>query len=294
MRDNIADFIRGFSLETTPSSAKKIHDFGDHLNRGTWVYVTMLPGSDISDIVETCKKLANQGMEPVPHFAARSIADKRRLQEYLSMVVGEAGVKRVLAIAGTDKVPTGDYKDTMAMLETGLFDKYGIQSIGLAGHPEGSPDITSDQLKEHGLRKYIYSRTTDAHLYLVTQFVFEAKPIIDWVERINSYGNEMPVVVGLPGLATIKSLIKHAYNCGIGPSINVLKKRPRNISRLLALQEPDKLVSDLSAYIYNNPDCRIDGVHIFPFGGLSSSAAWSNAVANSEIECHSTGFKVNT
>lgn len=293
MKDKIADFVSGFSIETTPLGAKKTHDFREHLDKGTWVYVTSLPGSDFIDTVDACKKLSNEGMVPVPHFTARSIANRKTFEENLSMVVGEAGVERVLAIAGADRNPAGDYKDTMTLLETGLFDKFGIRSIGLAGHPEGSPDITSDQLKEHGLRKSRYSQTTAANLYLVTQFVFEAKPVIDWVEKINGYGNEMPVVVGLPGLATTKSLIKHAYNCGIGPSMGILKKQPKNITKLLTLQEPDKLVFDLTKYIYNKPDSRIDGVHVFPFGGLSSSAAWSNAVANSEIECHSTGFKVN-
>lgn len=289
----IANFMSGFTVETTPGAAKKTHDFREYLLEGTWVYVTSLPDTDFEGTIATCKRLANEGMQPVPHFTARSIANRKVLEERLSKVVSEAGVKRVLAIAGADSRATGEFENTMAMLETGLFDKYGIQSIGVAGHPEGSPDIKPDQLMEHGGRKNDYSQVTDAHLYLITQFVFEAQPVIDWVERIDSYGNKMPVVVGLPGLATLKSLLRHAQACGVGASMTMLKKQTRNIAKLLTLQEPDKLVRDLAEYKSKNPGSAIDGAHVYPLGGLARSSEWSYAVAKGDIKQKPEGFNVN-
>ena len=77
---------------------------------------------------------------------------------------------------------------------------------------------------------------------MVTQFVFEARPIIDWIERVRNEGNRLPLVVGVPGPASLKSLIGHATNCGVGPSIKFLTKQARNVHKLLMLQTPDKLV----------------------------------------------------
>src|SRR3546814_12435059 len=39
------------------------------------------------------------------------------------------------------------FDSSMAILETGLFDKHGVETIGVAGHPEGSPDIAPAALE---------------------------------------------------------------------------------------------------------------------------------------------------
>ena len=42
--------------------------------------------------------------------------------------------------------PVGRYDSAIQILETGVFEANGIKRIGIAGHPEGNPDIT----KLHG------------------------------------------------------------------------------------------------------------------------------------------------
>jgi len=284
--------MEDFTIEVTPRGAKKIDDFRAYLRDGTWVYVTSLPGTDFEETIDTCKRLAEEGMQPVPHFTARSLANKEMLENYLARVTSEAGVKRVLAIGGADKKPVGDFPDSISMLATGLFDKYGIESIGIAGHPEGSPDIERPLLREHGYKKIDYAELTDVQMYLVTQFVFEATPIIDWVERIRREGNNLPVIVGIPGLASLKSLIGHAKACGIGASMTVLTKQAKNVHKLLSLQEPDKLVRDLAAYANEHPENRIQGVHMFPLGGLVPSAKWSYSVVGGQLKLTPEGFNI--
>jgi methylenetetrahydrofolate reductase (NADPH) len=74
--------------------------------------------------------------------------------------------------------------------------------------------------------------------------------------------------------------------------MSVLKKQARNITKLLTLQEPDKLVRDLAEYKSQNPDCGIEGAHVYPLGGLERSAAWSYATTAGDIEQRPEGFKV--
>ena len=55
----------------------------------------------------------------------------------------EMGVKQVLVIGGS-REPVGDFDSSIQLLETGYFE--GMK-IGIAGHPEGSPDISDSNLE---------------------------------------------------------------------------------------------------------------------------------------------------
>ena len=292
-KQRVMNFMQSFTLEVTPAGARRIHDFREHIATGTWVYVTALSGSDFNETVETCKKLADQGMTPVPHFTARSMASVRALDDHLQRVTSEAGVTRVLAIAGADSKPAGPFADTLSMLETGLFGKHGIRSIGLAAHPEDPPVDDRSVIREHADRKIEFAGKTGIEIYFVTQFVFEARPVFDFVERIRSLGNDRPLVIGLPGLATLQSLIKHATACGVGPSMQFLTRRARDLRKLLSVQAPDRLVIDLANYVAEHPKSQISGVHIFPLGGFEKSAAWANAVLAGEFEMGDGGFRIS-
>lgn len=290
---SISEFMSNFTIEITPKGALKIDDYRHYLEKGTWVYVTSLPGAPYSDLVDTCIKLAENEMQPVPHFTARSFTNKNRMDEHLDRLTSEAGVKRILALAGADKQPAGEFSDTISMLDTGLFDKYNIQSIGIAGHPEGSPDINGVDLRGHGSKKINYAERTGVEMYLITQFVFEAQPIIDWVERIRSEGNHLPVVVGIPGLASLKSLIGHAKACGVGASMSVLTRQAKHISKLLKLQEPDKLIRELATYSQSHHASNIAGLHMYPLGGFKPTASWSKSVVERKFTLNADGFSID-
>lgn len=295
LEKTIADFLSDFTIETTPGSAAKIPDYREHLREGTKVAVTFLPGSDFADTVKTSKKLKDEGMVPMPHFAARSIPSKEAFANYLKQLQGDVGIEHVVALAGAVEKPLGPYESSMALLETGLFEEHGIQSIGIAGHPEGSPDISDADLASALAWKNAYAKTSGAKLYIVTQFCFEAEPILAWEKRIRGAGNELPIHIGLPGLATIKTLVNHARACGIGPSMNFLVRQARNVAKLMTVNAPDKLTLDLAQHVASHPECLIAKVHMYPLGGLRKSAAWSYAVVEGDISLKSgnKGFKVN-
>ncbi|HPQ96067.1 MAG: methylenetetrahydrofolate reductase [Thiothrix sp.] len=288
----IIGLMNPFSIEITPRGAAKIPDFREHLKPGTRVYVTALPGSDFNETLSTCKRLSDEGMQPVPHFTARSIPDQQTLRDYLDRATSEAGVTAVLALGGADREAAGEFEDSAALLETGLFDRFGIKSIGIAGHPEGSPDIERLFLREYGQRKIRYAELTGADMYMITQFVFEAQPIIDWIERVREEGNQLPLVVGIPGPASLKSLIGHAANCGVGPSITFLTKQAKQVHKLLLLQTPDKLVRDLAQYASTQPQANISGIHLFTLGAFPVTAQWAADVAAGRFELTENGISV--
>ena len=293
-RQQVADFMAGFTLETTPGSAAKLPDFREQLRPGCTVYITFLPGADFDETVTVARRLRDEGFNPVPHLAARSIPDLATFERHLRRITAEAGVTQVLLIGGSITNPLGDVSDTMQLLATGLLDKYGIRTIGIAGHPEGSPDISDQAIKAALKWKNDYAQRTGAALYLVTQFCFEAEPIIRWDRLIQAQGNTLPIHIGIPGLATIKTLLAHAKACGIGPSMRFISRQAMNVTKLLTVSAPDRLVCALTAYQATDRRCGIRGVHMYPLGGLRKTAEWSYAVADGRFELNAdgTGFAV--
>jgi methylenetetrahydrofolate reductase (NADPH) len=288
-RQGIIDFMSGFSLETTPGSAAKIVDFREHVRSGTSIYITFIAGSDFNDVIAVAKRLRKEGFNPVPHCCARSIPNRDFLEESLKSLHEEAGVSQILLIGGAVPHPVGEFSDSMQLIETGLLDKYGVTKIGFAGHPEGSPDIPELAIKEALRWKNELARRTDAEIYLVTQFCFEAEPIIKWDKIIQAEGNRLPIHIGIPGLATVKTLLGYAKACGIGPSARFITRQAMNVAKLLTVSAPDRLVTALASYQANDPACGIKAAHVFPLGGLKKSAVWSYAVAEGRFQISPDG-----
>lgn len=285
----IVQFMKGFSVEVTPREAKKIADFRSMLRLDTDVYITFLPGSDFADTCRLAARLRREGMNPIPHIAARSVPNANFLDEGLARLCGEAGVDQVLIIGGAVAEPIGEFSDTMQLLDTGHFDSHGIRRIGVAGHPEGSPDISEEAIEKALTWKNDFATRSDAAFYVVTQFCFESAPIIAWDKRIRAAGNRLPIHIGIPGLATIKTLIAHANSCGIGPSARFVVKHARDVARLMAVSTPDRLVADLARYKASDPACGITKAHMYSLGGLVKSTRWAYGVVDGKMWLNADG-----
>ena len=278
--------LSDYSTETTPGHARRIADYRALLDTGRQVNVTFLPGSDFADTIATAKRLKAEGFRPVPHVAARAIPSTTALHDMLAKLQDEAGVDEVLAIAGGTDRPAGPFSGSMDMLETGLFERHGIRRIAVAGHPEGSPDISDRALAEALARKNAYAADTGSTLYLTTQFCFEAAPVIDWSRRLADEGNLLPIRIGIPGPATVKALANYARLCGIGPSARILKRQMRNITKLMTVSAPVRLVTELALHTAAQPGSQIAGVHVFPLGGLEPMSRWLDSILAGQFEMH--------
>jgi methylenetetrahydrofolate reductase (NADPH) len=270
----------GFSIETTPGTAAKVESFKAILPAGTKVNVTFLPGTNYLDTVATAARLRAEGMVPVPHIAARSIPDLPALESYLRRLQSEAMVDQALVIGGGVSNPVGRFDSSVQLLETGLFEKYGIRKIGIAGHPEGTPDIAPAEVEKALQQKAAYAHAAGAEMYLVTQFCFEAKPVIQWIERLRAIGVRLPVWIGVPGPASIKTLLRFAQECGIGPSMRVITRQAKNVAKLLTVQTPDTLLAGLAEFQANDPERQLRGIHLYPFGGFAKTCTWFSNVAD--------------
>ena len=214
------------------------------------VYITLLPGEDFRQVVNKAKELTNLGFNPVPHFPARSIKNLNNLKDYVKRCKDD-GVKQALVIGGSAQ-PIGDFHCSLQLLETGLFEGF---KIGIAGHPDGSPDISDSDLEKAMRDKKPYAD------YIVTQWLMEPEPIIKFVSK-----QTIPVHVGITGPMKISSLLKFANTVGAKNSINFIKSNLGKTFDLLRPKDPNDLIEKVKS-VTNN-------FHIYTFGGLKETSAW--------------------
>ena len=109
---------------------------------------------------------------------------------------------------------------------------------------------------------------------LVTQFGFEAEPILRWIAASAQQGIDCPVHVGVAGPASVATLAKFAIRCGIGASLRALARGHTAFARIMTEAGPDALIAEL---VPARGDTPIEGLHIFTFGGVRRTAEWINA-----------------
>ncbi|HYA46847.1 MAG TPA: methylenetetrahydrofolate reductase [Burkholderiales bacterium] len=288
-RSSISAFLAGASLEISSRDPAEIDACMDLLERGTALYISFPPGQTYHGTAALAARVARCGFRPVPHFAARRIADRDALDDYLARAVGEAGVDRVLVIGGDNERPSGAFESSLALLETGLFQRHGIAHVDVAGYPEGHPRIDPVALDDALAAKKSLALNAGLSLGIVTQFCFDADSVLSWAARVNAYG--LPVRVGLAGPASLTRLLRFAAMCGIGNSVRALKARPGAITRLMVEAGPEVALRQLA----RNAGAPLAGIHFFCFGGLIRTARWLRAVRDGGFELtEDGGFRVGT
>ena len=282
---NISKLIKNFSIEVMPRTLGKLENIENLWPKNTRVYIAHLEGTTIEDMLLTAKRIKSANFIPMPHFPARIIKDNKVLEDWINRY-SEIGVKEALLLAGGVDRPLGNLSNSMELLSTGLFEKYGFERLHVAGHPEGNKDIDpngSDINVMNALKwKQDYSKDTKAKISIATQFLFESKPVIDWANKILSNGITLPINVGIAGPAKLQTMIKFAIACGVGPSLRVLERRAKDITKLLFPFEPTGILTELANYKESNPNTNIERIHFFPLGGIEKSSDFIKNISTAQ------------
>ena len=283
---NIKSLIKDFSIETTPNVYAKYGQFTEFLSEKNDVYVTYLPDEKSENVIETSKKINEEGLTAIPHLPARTIKDNSELEKYIGSLSEIAGCNKILVIGG-GSIQTGNIASSMQVLKTDLLSKYNFVQVGLAGHPEGNPDISDKELDKAIIEKNMFAQNVDFKMYLATQFFFESSSFAKWEAHLISLKNNLDIHAGIPGPATLKTLISFATSCGISNSIRFLSKQVLNISKLAISKTPDKLIVDLAEYKQMNPSSKLAKLHFYAFGGIKKTSSWLNLITNSSLDIKS-------
>lgn len=261
----IAEIVSHPKYELIP--LRSVDEQIEHLPPGASVTVTASPSKTIEDTVELAVLLHERGFSVVPHLAARMIADRAHLQSLLD-AISTAGIDRTFVVGGDASEP-GEYLDARSLLRD--MDELGhpFREIGIGCYPEGHAVIPRDVLLQALRDKAPHAD------YMTTQMCFDPAVILDWVSARRSEGIELPVHLGVPGVADVTRLIRVSARIGIGDSTRFLSKNTQLLGRLVKPGgfAADGLLDGLASAAAD-PAVGIVGLHIFTFNEVATTEAW--------------------
>ncbi|AUI07748.1 MULTISPECIES: methylenetetrahydrofolate reductase [Stenotrophomonas] len=265
-------FINAFSLEVSAKAMPALRAEAARIPRGTVISLPWLASEDDDARLVAARMVRELGFEPMPHLSARRIGSHAALERFLERAASEAGVTRCLLVAGDLATPAGPFADSASIIQTGLLEHFGIKVVGIGGHPEGHPVMSADDRWQVLGRKCQAIEARGMAPLIVTQFAFDADTVLAWLDALRARDISVPVLVGVPGPASITRLLRYAAMCGVGASASMLARYGISIGRLLGTAGPEVFV-----------DCLVKGLtgahgpispHFFPFGGIAPSLEW--------------------
>ena len=275
-RARLLALLRSASIEVTARSDDQMGVLKEFYRRGTDVHVTALPGDPRPLAIAMARHLTEAGFNPVPHLTARGFESLTALEEFLAGA-SDAGVRRILVIAGDLAKPVGPFADSLSIFKTDLLQRHGIRAVAVAGHPEGHPAEGAATMDEALQGKIAYARAHGFGVDIITQFLFEAEPVVAYLQRLKALGIDAPLRVGITGPAGLTTLIKYGVRCGVGNSLRALRKQSNLLGKLTQDATPDALLKD----IVRQTNGAVAGFHFYVFGGLRKTGQWLNAAMES-------------
>src|SRR5262245_52123290 len=87
-KNGVSALLAGASVELSSRNPAEIDACTELLDPGTSVYISLPPGQTYHGTVALAARLARAGFRPVPHVAARRMAGREALDDYLARAVG--------------------------------------------------------------------------------------------------------------------------------------------------------------------------------------------------------------
>jgi methylenetetrahydrofolate reductase (NADPH) len=269
-------FARDWSVETTRPKPPEIEELRGILRAAAPVYISAVPNQSHDEQIETAARVRAQGLEPVPHLAARRHVDRAGVEKFLLGLRQKAEVRRLLVIGGDIDAPAGIFANALAVIGSGLLQAAGIEEIGIAGYPDGHPRIGQAELEQALMAKIEAAKEAGLRTHIVSQFCFEPARIIEWLLWLRRAGIGVPVKIGMVGPTSLTSLLNFARRCGVKTSTRGLMQRPGLLGTLVADAGPQPI---LDALLQAPAQLGDISPHFYSFGGLIKTARFGQTAA---------------
>ncbi len=247
---------------------KNVRDQAAALPRGAAVSVTASPGKGIEATVELAVELEGTGLRAIPHLSARMIRDRAHLAALLDRLAG-AGIDRAFVVGGDADEP-GEFPDGLSLLRA-MADLGRLPNdVGVPCYPQGHPDIPDDALLQALRDKAPFAQ------YMTTQLCFDPKAIATFIADRRRDGIELPVKIGIPGVAEIPKLLTISARIGVKDASKFVLRNASFVAQLLksaGTYKPSRLVRDLAPLIADS-DAKVLGFHIYTFNNVAATWAW--------------------
>lgn len=238
------------------------------LPAGARVSVTASPAKGLEATVSMCVRLEAAGFRAVPHLSARMVRDLAHLRDLMAPLA-DAGIDRAFVVGGDAEQP-GAFPDGLSLLRAMTDAGIAPTEIGIPCYPQGHAFIPNDALLAALKAKAEYAS------YMTTQLCFDPRAIADWLAARRADGVDLPVRIGVPGVAAIPKLIEISARIGVRDASRFVLKNTRFVGQLLTsggIYRPTGLLEKL-APLLADVTADVIGLHIYTFNQVASTEAW--------------------
>ena len=239
-----------------------------HVPHEVTITITASPRRGMEATINLAERLSRQGYTVVPHLSARLIRDALHLDEILA-ALKEIRVDDVFVIAGDAREPAGQFPDSVSLLEAMMRAGHGLRDIGVSGYPESHSFIDDDMTIQAMWDKRRIAT------YIVSNLCFDPRVIKKWVGRVRRRKVELPIHVGMAGVADPAKLLRVSTRIGIVDSARFLRGHSNWFLRTLQPggYNPERFVSALLPDIAA-PERKVAGLHVFTFNEIEPTERW--------------------
>lgn len=269
----IAALLEDFSLEMTGKDVPGLAEARDLIPPGSRVNITFLGNEDPETRVRAALACREAGFLPVPHISARRLASQQALEEFLQALQLIGAVEDVFIVGGDPSSPQGPYRDSLAVIESGILQSHGVRRVGITGYPDGHPQIADADLWQALRDKQGALAAHGLAGDLITQFGFDVDPVLAWAERIRQLDVDSTIRIGVPGPVGVKRLMAYASRFGVGTSASIARKYGFSITNLLGTAGPDRFLRELADRWRADVHGELK-IHFYTFGGLRATSQW--------------------
>ena len=195
-------------------------------------------------------------------------------------------------MVGGDAKEPGAYPDGLSLLREMAEIGHPLGEIGIPGYPQGHAFIADGPLLEALRAKAAFAS------YITTQLCFDPAAIATWLAARRAEGIDLPVHVGIPGVAEPQKLLTIAARIGVADTHRFLVKNVRFVTRLIrsgGFYRPDGLLEGLASAAAD-PAMGISGLHIYTFNAVEATEGWrrSTLATSREARRSSLGGRSRT
>ena len=276
LRTSAARLLEDFSLEMTGKDIAALGAARDAIPPGTRINVTFLENEDLPMRLAAARAIKSSGFVPVPHISARRLRSAGALEEFAAALAADGAIENVFVVGGDPAAPLGPYQDSLSVIESGVLTRYGVRHIGVSGYPEGHPAIGDRVLWSALAAKAAALRRQRLPGAIITQFGFDADPVLAWVEEVRARDIGVPIRIGVAGPAGVKRLLGYAARFGVSTSAGIARKYGLSLTGLMGTAGPDRFIQALIRGYnpYRHGELKL---HFYTFGGLRATAEWVTA-----------------
>jgi methylenetetrahydrofolate reductase (NADPH) len=264
------------SLETTARGASEFLRADVQVPEGTSVNIAFLGCETFDERLAAIETIRDIGARPRPIISARRLASPGVLRSFLERAVQVGKIRGVFVVGGDPSVAQGPFSDSMDVINGRFLDDLDIETVGVAGYPEGHPRISGDVLWDYLRRKVDALMAKGFGVEITTQLSFDVDAVISWIEQVRNAGIHVPIYIGIPSPSSVPGILKFAGKCHVLTSADIVQRYGWKIASLFGSIGPDRFLATLLKRIAYD-DLGVVRLHLFPLGDLAKVVQWIRA-----------------